>query len=215
MWLRVAQTSTHGESIQIMCLGLPDSDNKSRPERVRLDLESQRIPEITSRPPYLVRTVVMSKYHTAILTSEPRNNLLLCGFGRGGRLGTGKVVDTQLTPIAVQWPEYIVAVALGRDHTIALSKSGNVITFGNNRFGQLGYETDAGKDETPMQLVPRKIQAANLKRLPIIGVAASSVHSVVYTSSDIYTFGYNQGQLGKRALLSAHGALLYIYSYTF
>ncbi|KAI9020141.1 hypothetical protein CLU79DRAFT_755882 [Phycomyces nitens] len=181
-------------------LGLPDSDNKTRPERVHLNLESQMIPEIIKRPPYLIRTVAMSKYHTAILTSESRNNLLLCGFGRGGRLGTGKLVDTQLTPVAMQWPESIVAVALGRDHTVAVSKTGNVITFGNNRFGQLGCETEVGEDETPMQLVPRKVQAASLKRIPIIGAAASSVHSVVYTFTDIYTFGYNQGQLGYSCL---------------
>ncbi|CEG67645.1 hypothetical protein RMATCC62417_04042 [Rhizopus microsporus] len=62
----------------------------------------------------------------------------------------------------------------------------------------LGYETEIGnkKDEAPMQLVPRKIQAQNLKKQPIIGVAASRVHSVIYTSSDLYTFGLNQGQLG-------------------
>ena len=47
-----------------------------------------------------------------------------------------------------------------------------------------------------MQLVPRKIQAQSLKKQPILGTAASRVHTVVYTTSDIFTFGYNQGQLG-------------------
>jgi hypothetical protein len=60
-----------------------------------------------------------------------------------------------------------------------------------------GYETDNhSKEESPMQLVPRKIQAQSLKKQPILGAAASRVHSVVYTSTDIFTFGYNQGQLG-------------------
>lgn len=47
-----------------------------------------------------------------------------------------------------------------------------------------------------MQLVPRKIQAQSLKKQSILGAAASTVHSVVYTSTEIFTFGYNHGQLG-------------------
>lgn len=47
-----------------------------------------------------------------------------------------------------------------------------------------------------MQVLPRKIQAQSLKKQAIIGAAASAVHSVVYTSTDIFTFGFNGGQLG-------------------
>ncbi|KAI7868992.1 hypothetical protein BDF14DRAFT_1786675 [Spinellus fusiger] len=177
-------------------LGLPDSDNRARPERVHLNLESQKTLQWIGRPSYLIQSVHMSKYHMAVLTSEETNNLLLCGFGRGGRLGTGKIADTQLSLLPMQWSEPISSVALGKDHTIAITKSGNVISFGSNRYGQLGYEVEAVKDESPMQLWPRKVQAAALKRQPIIGATASNVHSVVYTRNEVYTFGYNQGQLG-------------------
>lgn len=62
----------------------------------------------------------------------------------------------------------------------------------------IGYETDnhINSNKDPLQLVPRKIQAQSLKKQPILGAAASSVHSVVYTTTDIFTFGLNQGQLG-------------------
>ncbi|KAI7898269.1 uncharacterized protein BX663DRAFT_538623 [Cokeromyces recurvatus] len=172
-------------------LGHPDSENRTKPERVKLQLESQKSPIFMKRPDYLIETVIMSKYHMAILTSDSVDNLLICGFGRGGRLGTGKEVDTQFTPIALQWPERIISAALGRDHTVAVTENGNVITFGSNRYGQLGYEMDNQE-----QLVPRKIQAQSLKKQPIFGAAASRIHSVVYTKNDIFTFGYNQGQLG-------------------
>lgn len=60
-----------------------------------------------------------------------------------------------------------------------------------------GYELENhNKEDIPMQLVPRKIQAQSLKKQPILGAAASRIHSVVYTSNDLFTFGYNQGQLG-------------------
>ncbi|KAI8369101.1 hypothetical protein EDC96DRAFT_503859 [Choanephora cucurbitarum] len=171
-------------------LGHPDSENRTRPERVKLQLESQ---QSRLRPNYVIESVVMSKYHMAILTSDSSHNLLVCGFGRGGRLGLGKDLDTQFIPTAVQWPERIVSVALGRDHTVAVTENGNVITFGNNEYGQLGYEID---NHNKAQLVPRKIQAQSLKKQSILGAAASRVHSVVFTSTDIFTFGLNQGQLG-------------------
>ncbi|KAL7325160.1 hypothetical protein PS15p_207676 [Mucor circinelloides] len=177
-------------------LGHPDTENRTKPERVKLQLESQKSCFIMQRPDYLIETVVMSKYHMGVLTTENNHNLLLCGFGSGGRLGTGKETDTQFTPIPVPWPERITTVALGRDHTLAVTENGNVISFGNNSFGQLGYETDNHTNKDPMQLVPRKIQAQSLKKQPILGVAASRVHSVVYTTTDIFTFGLNQGQLG-------------------
>ncbi|RCI04480.1 hypothetical protein CU098_000354, partial [Rhizopus stolonifer] len=142
-------------------------------------------------PNYVIESVVMSKYHMAILTSDSSHNLLVCGFGRGGRLGLGKDLETQFIPVAVPWPERIVSVALGRDHTVAVTESGHVITFGSNDMGQLGYETDHQD-----QLVPRKIQAQSLKKQPILGAAASRIHSVVFTLTDIFTFGLNQGQLG-------------------
>lgn len=55
----------------------------------------------------------------------------------------------------------------------------------------IGYESDE-----KYQLFPRKVQSPLLKKLAIIGAAASSVHSVVYTAYEVFTFGYNQGQLG-------------------
>jgi alpha-tubulin suppressor-like RCC1 family protein len=119
-------------------LGHADSENRVKPERVNLQLHSQQSPKIMTRPNSVIESVAMSKYHMAILTSEPHLNLLVCGFGRGGRLGTGKELDTQFTPVSVQWPERFASVALGRDHTIAITASGNVVTFGQNNFGQLG-----------------------------------------------------------------------------
>lgn len=119
-------------------LGHPDSENRSRPERVHFQLDSQQNPAVLKRPAYVIESVVMAKYHMAILTSESTRNLLVCGFGRGGRLGLGKEIDTQLVPIPVPWSERITSVALGRDHTIAVTESGVVISFGSNEFGQLG-----------------------------------------------------------------------------
>ncbi|KAI8986522.1 hypothetical protein BDB01DRAFT_612890 [Pilobolus umbonatus] len=177
-------------------LGHADSENRIRPERLKLQSEVEK--HIIHKPELVIESITMSKFHMAILTSDPAYNLLVCGFGRGGRLGTGKDIETQFTPAPIHWSERIQHVALGRDHTIAVTESGNVLSFGSNRYGQLGYGIDGtqGTEENAMQFTPRKIQAQSLKKQPIIGVAASRVHSVAYTSEAVFTFGLNQGQLG-------------------
>lgn len=191
-------------------LGHRDPDNRVNPDRVPLDLECHRTEFIMQRPNVAIKSIQMSKYHTAVVTDEPSHNLLICGFGRGGRLGTGNA-ETQLALTPVPWSERILSVALGKNHTIAVTESRNAISFGDNtygqlgtnsshfehkiiylRFGSLGYETEDAE-----QFTPRRIQAACLKKQPVIGVAASAVHSVIYTSTDLFTFGLNQGQLGK------------------
>jgi alpha-tubulin suppressor-like RCC1 family protein len=66
-----------------------------------------------------------------------------------------------------------------------------VYTWGSNQHGQLGYPLEI-KDT--VQKVPRKI--TTLKRIDVLGVAASSLHSVCFSKNDLYTWGLNRGQLG-------------------
>jgi alpha-tubulin suppressor-like RCC1 family protein len=176
-------------------LGQRDSENRSRPDRVQLNLVSQQLPQALRRPEYVVSSVIMAKFHSAIVTSEPDQNLLICGFG-GARLGLGNE-DTQFLfkPVAGIHSQ-VVMVALGRDHTLVVTNNGDTYSFGNNVHGQLGYETEKSQGQRVPQFTPRKIVAPSIKKERIIGAAASSVHSAVYTESDLYTFGLNQGQLG-------------------
>lgn len=179
-------------------LGQRDSDNRSRPDKVHLNLVSQQLPQVLRRPEYVITSITMSKFHSAIITSEPDQNLLICGFG-GARLGLGNE-DTQFLfkPVA-SINGHVATVALGRDHTIVVTSTGETYSFGNNLHGQLGYETEKHQEQRIPQFTPRKIFAPSIKKERIIGAAASSVHSAVYTETDLYTFGLNQGQLGYYA----------------
>jgi alpha-tubulin suppressor-like RCC1 family protein len=89
----------------------------------------------------------------------------------------------------------VAAVALGQDHTIAVTKSGAVWTWGSNQHGQLGYPLDLSFQKDNVQKVPRKI-ISSLKKIDILGVAASNLHSVCFSDKDLYTWGLNRGQLG-------------------
>ena len=51
------------------------------------------------------------------------------------------------------------------------------------------------KDEEPIQLLPRQV-FGSLKRETAVEAAASRIHTAVITSSSLYTFGKNEGQMG-------------------
>lgn len=157
------------------------------------------LPAVIRYRPITIQNVIMSKLHTAVLTNDPISNLYMCGFGSGGRLGTGDE-NTSFTYRCIQAgglaKRRISAIALGQDHSVAVCSQGDVFTWGSNRYGQLGYALpEVPKNEIPIQLTPRQLYGY-IKKEIIVGVAASAVHSAVYTSSALYTFGKNEGQLG-------------------
>lgn len=158
------------------------------------------LPTIIRTTPLIIQDVAMSKLSSAFLTTDPESNLYMCGHGPGGRLGTGNE-STRYQPICVEGGalsgKKIVAIALGQNHTLAVSGEGEIFSWGSNGFGQLGYALPktSVKDEEPMQTIPRQIYGP-LKREIMMGVAASRTHSVAHTSTALYTFGKNDGQLG-------------------
>jgi len=114
------------------------------------------------------------------------------------RLGLSATASTgtQFLPKQVHGiNEQVISVALGQDHTMVITKSGAVYTWGSNQHGQLGYSLDLSVSKDNVQRLPRKILAP-LKRIEITGVAASGVHSVCFSTEDLYTWGLNRGQLG-------------------
>lgn len=77
----------------------------------------------------------------------------------------------------------IIQIACGLHHTVCLTQTGEVFTFGSNQYGQLGTG-DLLPHTGPMQV---KINAA------VVQIAAGSNHSVLLTSRGaVYTFGNHQ-----------------------
>lgn len=200
-------------------LGFADEDDRARPERVQVrrpnDVVEQQYQALPSGPtldqtkgiPWsikgktvIIQDVRMSKLHTAVLTTDDKSNLYICGHGPGGRLGLGHV-RTQFSLACVQGgfltDRKVACVALGQDHTLALSDAGEIASWGSNFFGQLGYALPSSglKDSTPVQTLPRQIYGV-LKRETLCGIAASRIHSVAFTTTSLYVWGKNDGQLG-------------------
>jgi len=97
----------------------------------------------------------------------------------------------------------VTALALGQDHTLALTASGNVLSWGLSRFGTLGYPVEAPslgskfskEPEEAVQSSPRRILGP-LKKEVVLGVAASRCSSACWTEDAVWTWGHNNGHLG-------------------
>ena len=209
-----------------LTLGFGDEDDRQYPERIHLkrpehllrrlqaehrvqshsirmrqsQFKADTLSAVVQFRPIIIQDVQLSKFHSAVLTTDPEANLYVCGFGPGGRLGTGdEKTRFNFTPIygGGLSGKKVVHVALGQNHTLATTSEGELFTWGNNGFGQLGYSmpSTGAKDEDPLQLLPRQVFGP-LKREVVIGIAASRLHSVAYTTTSLYTFGKNEGQLG-------------------
>ncbi|XP_044719115.1 regulator of chromosome condensation (RCC1) repeat domain-containing protein [Hirsutella rhossiliensis] len=206
-----------------LSLGVGDEDDRQFPERILLQrpdellyrfyeshLEDQALESPPSLPdlssistllrnrPLVIQDVVMSKLHSALLTTDPVSNLYVCGVGRGGRLGLGHE-NTQFRFAPVLGPfadRKVRQVALGQNHSVAVAGNGELWTWGLNSDSQLGYALPppARSDEEPMSVTPRQV-FGTLKKEIIQGVAASAIHSVAHTGSSLYCWGRNLGQL--------------------
>uniref|UniRef100_V5EKV7 BTB domain-containing protein n=1 Tax=Kalmanozyma brasiliensis (strain GHG001) TaxID=1365824 RepID=V5EKV7_KALBG len=162
----------------------------------------------------------MSRLHTVILTDEKVSNVWVCGLGSNGRLGRSPQTQTSFEPLK-DFHETAHSVAVAQDHTLIITSTGAVYSFGLNRFAQLGYTIEQGLGtvgsttgklggagvtfgqpaasaqnvELDIQISPRRI-AGSLKKEEVLGAACSKLHSAVFTSEGLYTWGTNTGQLG-------------------
>ena len=206
-----------------LSLGVGDEDDRHFPERIQLrrpdgllhklhgtycaengidapemPIDLEDLPTLVQNQPLVIKDMVMSKLHSAILTADPASNLYVCGVGRGGRLGLGDE-NTQFRYVPVQGllaDKKIQQVALGQNHTLAVTGNGELWSWGLNTDSQLGYvlPPPTKADEEPMCVTPRQV-FGSLKKEIVLGVAASAIHSVAHTGASLYCWGRNTGQL--------------------
>ncbi|KAJ8411489.1 hypothetical protein AAFF_G00162970 [Aldrovandia affinis] len=153
--------------------------------------ESRHHPEIVdlfARTGVYVKQVVLCKFHSVFLSQKGR--VFTCGHGQGGRLGHGDE-QTYLVPRMVEGLQRCSQVAAAKDHTVVLTEEGYVYTFGLNAFHQLGLVPPPAST-----CQPKQVSSKCLKGRTVIGVAAGSFHTVLWTREAVYTMGLNGGQLG-------------------
>jgi alpha-tubulin suppressor-like RCC1 family protein len=98
------------------------------------------------------------------------------------RTGTNVTNPTKISlPNAVK----STAISAGADHVLALGSDGNVYAWGNNAYGQLGFENGG-----TMQSTPTLVEALQNKN--VIAVSAGRFFSLALTEGgQVYSFGTN------------------------
>lgn len=118
--------------------------------------------------------------------------VLVLGQGDVGQLGLGEDITERKKPALVTLPEKMVQVVAGGMHTVCLSETGNVYTFGCNDEGALGRDTSEEGSET----VPGKVELSG----KVVQVSAGDSHSAALTEDGVVylwgSFRDNNGVIG-------------------
>ena len=130
-----------------------------------------------------IRTVAAGEFHSLACSGE--GVAYSFGFGSDGQLGHGNY-RSQPTPraIAALQGVRISAVAAGIAHSLTLSDTGEVYSFGEGRNGALGQGDIAGR------ISPLVVEA--LLGVRVVAVAAKGTSSLALGEAGVvYSFGYS------------------------
>ncbi|KAH9599329.1 Regulator of chromosome condensation [Trypanosoma melophagium] len=136
-----------------------------------------------------------------------RQLLYSWGSGASGELGTQCFQNISVPTLAPITPfgVRVVDVALGANYSCALTDDGNIYTFGNGDWGQLGLGSQRELDEHPddksaVIIVPQRIPL--FEQEPAVHVAAGYAYAMALTADHhVYFWGNNnhgQSGLGPR-----------------
>ncbi|MBO9609520.1 MAG: S-layer homology domain-containing protein, partial [Paenibacillaceae bacterium] len=118
--------------------------------------------------------------HTLALTAS--GAVYAFGYADIGQMGVGATAAANPTRITALPEDPVAAVAAGPRHSLLLTASGAVYTFGSGSFGELGHG-----DEAPRSL-PARIDA--LAGKPVAAIAAGGNFSLALTvQHEVYFFG--------------------------
>lgn len=149
----------------------------------------------------------ISKYHSAVLSTDEIGNLFMGGSGKSGKLGLGNdSTHFKFVQIPFFSNKKVLDVALGITHSVALTNDQKVYTWGNNEYGQLGYTPTARVDTIyPEQYTPSEVPIPPVSSAEfLIGVSASKIHTVAYSHHLLIVWGKNVGQMGVTTMESGY-----------
>jgi hypothetical protein len=136
--------------------------------------------------------IVSGQYH--IIARSKNGNIYCWGENNFGQLGNGKVDSATTNKPELNLHlrnENVIDVCCGHKFSIALTDKGDVFTWGDNRYGQIGnYDKDG------VQNIPFKIDKILIGKAKAIACGGS--HSFVLTEDEkVFSWGQNKsGQLG-------------------
>ena len=108
------------------------------------------------------------------------------GEADGGKLGLGDRGEDRDWPSEVTIPETVARVSCGSNHSLALTQSGRVYTWGQSSHGQLGLGNRILESSTPHPVT-------SLASIPVASISSGENHSLVlFSPGHLYTWGGRQ-----------------------
>lgn len=149
----------------------------------------QRIPNITN-----VSSVFCGYYHTILIDND--NKVYSFGDNEEGQLGLGHKkpkIQPQLINSLLDYD--ILTVACGAEHTIFLTRGGDLLSCGSNKDYQLGLTVGQLPNHIKLYLTKPTLLS---KISNCVAIACGSYHSLALCSDNVlYSFGDNKSyQLG-------------------
>jgi alpha-tubulin suppressor-like RCC1 family protein len=133
--------------------------------------------------------------HSLVLTAS--GQLYAFGLNNDGQLGTGEGFGNESHPVpklVVMPPSAgpVTQIAAGKEHSLALTATGQLYAWGASSEGELGAEYGLPQDTPQPVTLPAQTG-------PIVKIGTGAESSLALTASgQLYTFGSNQhGQLGR------------------
>ncbi|XP_070265202.1 E3 ISG15--protein ligase HERC5-like isoform X1 [Myotis yumanensis] len=137
--------------------------------------------------------ITCGDYHSLALSKG--GELFAWGQNLDGQLGLGRILDSTPTPQLVEHLSGVplAQISAGKAHSMALSMSGNVYSWGRNDFGQLGLGHTDNED------CPSLIEALDNQKVEFLACGGS--HTALLTKDGLlFTFGAGKhGQLGHNS----------------
>lgn len=171
-----------------------EKELKEKQERNPIDMKN--ILNIKYRPPKVVniphpvKKVACGQKFTIAL--DRHGTIWTWGKGSNGCLGTGNLNDaykpemikSELFGLA-KAERFIIDIAAGGEHCLALNEEKNVFSWGNGKMGRLGIGTETS------QLYPTKIRYFENHDIKIFRIDAGELHSACISDEkfEVYTFG--------------------------
>lgn len=146
-----------------------------------------------------IKTIASGALHTIFITDLGR--IFTCGNNEHGQLGDTTMKDSFI-PVDItkhfNTNQKIIKATAGRNFSLALTNTGKVYGWGNNKFGQLGINDFITSSTGPLDITDYLKLEENDSILEIITGATSTHVYAISSSGQIYAWGNNDyGQIGE------------------